>query len=57
MGRAIRLNMPKRRDEEPIAVKSPNCRGRPKKTKSRNLLERMQRHKESILLFVLKSFY
>ena len=38
--------------EEPIAVKSPNCRGRPKKTKSRNLLERMQRHKESILLFV-----
>ena len=38
--------------EEPIAVKSPNCRGRPKKTKFRNLLERMQRHKESILLFV-----
>ncbi len=38
--------------EEPIAIKSPNCRGQPKKTKSRNLLERMQRHKESIVLFV-----
>ena len=37
--------------DNPLPEANPNQRGRPKKTKSRNLLERFVKHKEAILRF------